>query len=103
MTELISALPGKTERVNSNRFGDGIFAPPAGKFVTEVEVVLVLHQPPLRPGPPCTFEIYPRQEKLTMLVYHDSPQISSCEVQARAKEALLQVLQDLESSLVPVG
>ncbi len=100
MTERIRVLPGNTERVNSNRFGDGIFAPPAGKYLTEVEVVLVLHQPPLRPGPPCTFEIYPRQEKLTMLVYHDTPQISCCEAQAKAKASLLQVLQDLESSLV---
>ena len=101
MTERISALPGKTERVNPNRFGDGIFAPPAGEYLTEVEVVLCLYQPPLRPGPPFTFEIYPRQEKLTMLMYHDAPELSSCDAQAKAKEALLQVLQDLESALVP--
>ena len=103
MTERIRALPGKTERVNPNRFADGIFAPPAGKYVTEVEVVLVLYQPPLRPGPSCEYEIYPRQEKLTMLVFHDAPEISSGEAQAKAKEALLQVFKDLESALVPVG
>ena len=103
MTERIRALPGQTERVNPNRFADGIFAPPAGKYVTEVEVVLVLYQPPLQPGPSFDFEIYPRQEKLTMLVYHDAPEISSDEAQAKAKEALLQVLNNLESSLVPAG
>ena len=103
MTERIRFLPGKTERVNSNRFADGIFAPPAGNCVTEVEVVLVLHQPPLRPAPSCEFEIYPRQEKLTMLVYHDTSELSFCEAQTRAKEALLQVLKELESALVPVG
>ena len=102
MTERINVLPGKTERVNPNRFADGIFAPPAGKFLTEVEVVLVLYKPPLQPGPAFDFEIYPRQEKLTVLVYHDTPELSSCDAQAKAKEALLQVLQDLESSLVPV-
>ncbi len=103
MTERIRALPGKTERVNPNRFADGIFAPPAGKYVTEVEVVLLLHQPPLQPGPSFEFEIYPRQEKLTVLVYHDTPETSSGEAQARAKKALLQVFKDLESALVPVG
>ena len=103
MTERIRALPGPTERVNPNRFADGIFAPPAGKYLTEVEVVLLLYQPPLRPGPSFEFEIYPRQVKLTMRVYHDTPEISFCEAQSRAKEALLQVWQDLESALVPVG
>lgn len=101
MTERIRVLPGKTERVNPNRFSDGIFAPPAGNYLTEVEVVLVLYQPPLQPGPSFEFEIYPRQEKLTMLVYHDAPEISSGEAQARAKAALLQVLKELESALVP--
>ena len=99
MTELIRALPGQTERVNPNRFADGIFAPPAGKYLTEVEVTLVLHQPPLQPEPSFDFEIYPRQEKLTVLVYHDTPELSSCEVQAKANAALLQVLKDLESAL----
>ena len=85
MTELISALPGKTERVNPNRFADGIFAPPAGKYVTEVEVVLVLYKPPLQPGPPFDFEIYPGKEKLTVLVYHDTPGLSSCDAQAKGE------------------
>ena len=102
MTELISALPGKTERVNPNRFSDGLFAPPAGDYVTEVEVVLFLYQPPLLPAPSCEFEIYPRQEKLRVLVYHDTPQMSCCDAQTKAKEALLQVLKDLESALAPV-
>ena len=103
MTERIRALPGKTERVNRNRFADGIFAPPAGKYVTEVEVVLFLYQPPLRPGPSCEYEIYPGKETLTVLVYHDAPELSSCEAQAKAKGALLEVFKDLESALVPVG
>ena len=102
MTEVIRALPGKTERVNPNRFSDGLFAPPAGEYVTEVEVVLFLHQPPLLPAPSCEFEIYPRQEKLTVLVYHDTPQISCSDAQTKAKGALFQILQDLESALVPV-
>ena len=102
MTEVIRALPGKTERVNPNRFSDGIFAPPAGEYVAEVEVVLFLYQPPLLPGPSGEFEIYPRQEKLTVLVYHDAPQISCCDAQTKAKGALLQVLKDLESALAPV-
>ena len=102
MTELIRALPGKTGRVNPNRFADGLFAPPAGDYVTEVEIVLFLHQPPLLPGPSCEFEIYPRQEKLTVLVYHDAPKISFCEAKAKGKEALLQVFQDLESALASV-
>ena len=89
--------------MNPNRFSDGLFAPPAGECVTGVEVVLFLYQPPLLPAPSCEFEIYPRQEKLTVLVYHDTPELSSSEAQARAKAALLQALQDLESSLVPVG
>ena len=101
MTERIRALPGQTERVNPNRFADGIFAPPAGKYLTEVEIVLVLYQPPLQPGPSFEFEIYPHQDKLTMLVYHDSPELSSCEAQAKAKAAILQVLKDLVSALVP--
>ena len=73
-----------------------------GNTVTEVEVVLFLYQPPLVPGPPYDFEIYPRQEKLTVLVYHDAPQISFCDAQTKAKEALLKVLKNLESTLVPV-
>ena len=66
-------------------------------------MALVLHQPPLQPGPLWTFEAYPGKERLTMLVYHDTPEISFYEAQSKPKEALLQVLQDLESSLVPVG
>ena len=77
--------------MNPNRFADGIFAPPAGKYVTEVEIVLVLYQPPLQPGPSFEFEIYPRQEALTVLVYHDTPELSSYDAQAKAKDGLLQV------------
>ena len=101
MTERINALPGKTGRVNPNRFADGIFAPPAGDYVTEVEVALFLYQPPLLPEPSFEFEIYPRQE-LTVLVYHDAPQISCCDAQKKAKRALLQVLKELESALASV-